>query len=812
MELLAPAGDFESFLAAIHNGADAVYVGGQSFSARQSAKNFDDDALKRAVEYAHLHKRKVLVTVNTLIDEREFGPCLDYLFKLQEMGADAVIVQDSGLIQAITRELPGLHLHGSTQMSAHGADDLQFWQRRGIERMVVARECSQEELALMRERCPQMELEVFVHGALCFSYSGQCLFSSLVGGRSGNRGRCAQPCRLAYTLWRDGRPVDLPGRYLLSPADLCLMERLPVLKELGVAALKIEGRMKRPEYVAAVTAAYRQAIDSIDAGGEFPAAARESLNEVFNRGFTAAHFAPGTGAVLSIMRPNHRGVLVGRAISQRPDGETAVKLSRELNAGDGLTAWVKSGRSPGATAVNIKRDGAVVDTAWAGETVSLWFDGRVGAGDRVFRTYNQPLMTRAQESFSGDIKLPVDAQAVLRAGQPLELIFSDREGHTARAHSDLPVEVAKQQALSEPVLREKLQRLGQTPFELKALRVDMEGELMLPFSELNEVRRQAAELLKQQILTERKPRPRMKADDAVECDIPALPDCAAPELRVSWGDAAGVAALLEAGADKVYLHLNGLGSRAPARRELKEIIAQGWGVRVIPLLPSLHEDSCTRPYREAAELFTQVMVGRWGDIEWAKAAMEQVNADYTLNTFNRLALRRLLGEGVYNVCLSPELNIKQLEGLKDYAPACEVMVHGPLTLMRSRGCVLRDTLEAGQRPCRRPCRGGDYALRDEKGYNFPLRFDADCHCYLLNSRHLNLIAELPELWAMGYRRYRLEGAGCSADELCAVLRVYRRAVDALSAKQAYPAEALTKELAKLHPEGYTKGHCFRGVI
>jgi putative protease len=267
MELLAPAGGRDAFFAAIENGADAVYIGGTSFSARQSAENFDNEQIKAAVDYAHLRDRKIYVTVNTLIDNNEFSEVLDYIYTLHNKSVDAIIVQDLGLMNAVRKTMPSVRIHASTQMTIHNAEGVNFLREQGIKRIVLARELSRDDLSAIRRETGDVELEIFVHGALCYCYSGQCLFSSIVGGRSGNRGRCAQPCRLGYDLYSGKRAARLDlegqGRHLLSPADLCLLDYLGEIKKVGVTSLKIEGRMKRPEYVAIVTRIYREVLDKL---------------------------------------------------------------------------------------------------------------------------------------------------------------------------------------------------------------------------------------------------------------------------------------------------------------------------------------------------------------------------------------------------------------------------------------------------------------------------------------------------------------------------------------------------------------------
>lgn len=296
MELLAPAGDWDSLLAAVNNGADAVYLGGSRFSARAYAANFERDRLEEAVEFAHLRGVKIYVTVNTLIKDAEMAEALDFLHFLHQIGVDAVIIQDVGLLELVRRYLPGLPLHASTQMTVHNPAGALYLAAKGIRRIVLARELTLEEIKEIKAKSG-VEVEVFVHGALCICYSGQCLLSSLIGARSGNRGRCAQPCRLEYRLLAGGKEVKVEaGRHLLSPADLMALPLLPRLQAAGVDVLKIEGRMKSPEYVATVTRVYRRALDRL-AAGQFTYSREDVLElaRIFSRGFTSGYLEGNQG-------------------------------------------------------------------------------------------------------------------------------------------------------------------------------------------------------------------------------------------------------------------------------------------------------------------------------------------------------------------------------------------------------------------------------------------------------------------------------------------------------------------------------------
>ena len=493
-ELLAPAGNPQALRAAVENGADAVYLGGKSFGARAYAENFDRQALGEALAYAHLRGVKVYVTVNTLVDNGEFGDLSEFLLFLFREGADALLVQDLGVIAWARRVLPDFPLHGSTQMTVHNAAGVRFLAGLGLRRVVLARETSYQELLEIR-RQSALELEVFVHGALCISYSGQCLFSSMVGGRSGNRGSCAQPCRMAYSLVDDhGSNLggDYPGQHLLSTRDLMLLEKLPQLVQAGVAALKIEGRMKRPEYVATVVRIYRNALDRAWRDPEryqVSEAEVRDLAQVFNRGFTTGYFdgRPG-GLLMSHTRPNNRGLYLGRVLHATPGKGVVFKTRLPLRVGDGIEFWMQKGDREGITvhSMLLHLPGAVqVQEAEPGSEVEIAVPFAVRPGDRVFKTHDERLISEARLSFTGPGRLKVPIRVIVRArrGEPLELEAVDVDGVRAAVKGTLPGQAALKHPLTPEVAQAQIERLGNTPFSLTGLDCDLDGVAMYPLSE-----------------------------------------------------------------------------------------------------------------------------------------------------------------------------------------------------------------------------------------------------------------------------------------------------------------------------------------
>ncbi|HNX92076.1 MAG TPA: U32 family peptidase [Syntrophomonas sp.] len=826
MELLAPAGNWEAFLAAMKNGADAVYMGGKNYSARQSADNFDLEQVARAVEYAHVRSKKVYMTVNTLIDNDEFSEALDYLFNLSKLQVDAIIIQDIGLAAASRKVLPELRLHASTQMTIHNGDGAAFIRDLGFKRIVLARELSSHDISSITKEVDHIELEVFVHGAICYCYSGQCLFSSMVGGRSGNRGRCAQPCRMVYQLKsRSGRVApdsERAGRYLLSPADLCLIDYLPELRASGVSSLKIEGRMKRPEYVAVVTRAYREALDLMETCGERPLPeVKDKLLKIFNRRFSSGYFIPAPADFLSTRRPNNRGVFVGRVLEQDHKLQTKIKLNERVQSGDGLVIWVNKGKNPILLVKDMLVNDQLQNEAQSGDIINVLLEERVSPGDRVFKTHDEQVLQEALQSIRDEEsgRIPVDAEVDLQLDQPLLFILRDENGNTAEARTKAMAQQARNQALDETVLRDKLGRMGNTPFILRNLTIKGSEGVMLPFSEINEVRRQAVEILTAQRLSavsipipgqndfKQRRRALFKSIDKRKCDH-------LPLLNVTVSSLEQAEKALHNGADQVLLGLEGLVSgRRPVKNQIRDWLAQNpqTADRLIPVLPRIHVPGDGFNYRELIQTgFKKIMTCNWGDLRWGVKQDAEIMADYSLNIFNLYAQRLLQELGIISVCLSPELNFRQLQSWPDFAKV-ELLAHGHLQLMESQHCMLCSVLGEEADQCKAPCRRDRFYLLDEKQYKFPVVTDADCRFYVFNSRTLCMMEDLKRLVSLGPLALRIEGRLMSEEELAGTVRLYRQALDQLGEGIEPDLEDFARRLPVAEHE-LTKGHYYRGVL
>lgn len=824
MELLAPAGNWESLLAAVSNGADSIYLGGQLFSARHSAENFSSEELKEALFYAHSQGKKLYLAVNTLLDKRELTAALQYIEEMYLEGIDAVIVQDLGLMSILREALPDLPVHASTQMTIHNAEGCQLLYGQGLRRVVLAREMAAGEIQLIKQKVPEMELEVFVHGALCYSYSGQCLFSSMVGQRSGNRGRCAQPCRMPYRLTTGGKKVMLPnqaGPYCLSLSDLCLIDHLETLTGIGVSALKIEGRMKRPEYVATVTRVYRQALDQVLANRPRPqsSAERGDLLKIFNRTFSTGYLFPERKGLLSPRRPNNRGVLVGRVLGQGPDRTASIKLSAPLREGDGIEVWVSRGKAPAVIVKNMLLQGKIVEKAGSGDVVDIQLNGLAAPGDRVFKTHDQDLIDKAWESFkqAGAVRIPVSVQVNARPGLPLEITYTDKDGCSIAVCSRSQAEIAEKHPLDKEVLVEKLGRLGQTPYYLQNLDFNASGPLTVPFRDLNEARREAVagliQMRKESFARRHPDRRQFKETVAsiLRQDV-RIPKRNSTRLAVAVSGFEEARAALQAGAQRVYLGLEGLNRRhTPPPREVIDLVhfAGDMGRELVPALPRIQKPGELERWEGLARGQITLMAGNLGSVQWCLQKGVKFLADYSLNIFNPQSLAFILGLGAAGACLSPELDINRLQDF-ELGDNIEMLVHGDIQLMLSECCIFKQMLEGEKGGCRTFCQNDDICLEDERGYRFPVASDADCRLYIFNSRTLSLIENLERVVEMGIGWLRIEARRSSPEEVQRTTSVYRDVIGKLRAGRRVDLPEY-KERLNLAPGSYTRGHFLRGV-
>lgn len=837
-EILAPAGDFHAFIAAVENGADAVYLGGKAFSARAFAGNFDHEELEKAIEYAHLRGVRIYVTVNILIDNSELKDAIFYVKNLYDMGVDGVILQDLGLSYLISRALPEMNIHGSTQMTIHNSEGAEFLSEMGFKRVVLARESSLEDISRINEES-SIELEIFAHGALCISYSGQCLMSSLIGGRSGNRGKCAQPCRMSYTLVDEKGNNEADegiGEHLLSPRDLNTLELLPEICKSGVNSIKFEGRMKRPEYVATVIRIYRAVLDRLkDAPENFFVSPEElkELAQIFNRDFTHGYLISNPGRnLMSYKRPNNRGSRLGRIEEIEDQGSRAlIKLDEGLKVGDGVEIWVTKGGRQGFFIDTMMLNGKSVQEADRGETVSINILGQPRAGDRVFKTHDVKLIEGAQSSYLEPQKfIGVNFHFFAREGQPFLLEAEDEAGNKAECSSDYIVEKANKRPADEDYVLNQLNRLGGTSFKLESLTFDMPEGLMLPASELNAARRVTIDSIKKKRL-EKYSYPPVEQREVEKRYRGLLPEKKHRQfnnlkLAVHVGNYEGARAALDAGADVIYLGGEIFQSKQGITLEQVNDIArkgQEKGREIIYALPSIFNPCESKAiYRMIAEAekcsISALLVGNLGGITAAKSARwdRKIFSDVGLNVFNDLTVNFLTKRGINLVTLSLELTFAQLEKMNFGSTDIECIVHGALPMMVSQYCTIGSILggKCAEKACTRPCKERSYGLKDRMNYIFPLEVDQFCRMHVYNPKELCLIAHVNKFNDLGVNSLRVEGKRYNPQTIYQVTKSYRQVIDAVMSRRINTLNLTEIEasLEKLSAAGFTKGHYFRGVI
>lgn len=832
IELLAPVGSKEALVAAVESGANAVYLGGRMFGARHYAPNFSDEELADAVRFAHLRGVSVLVTVNTLVDDSELPQLVDYLQHLYQIGVDAIIVQDLGVAVIAKKVVPDLPLHASTQMTVHNLAGVTLLADMGFKRVVLARELSLTDIAYICKHSP-VEIETFVHGALCISYSGQCLMSSMIGGRSGNRGRCAQPCRLPYTLV-DANGNDVlsqadAGEYLLSPKDFNTIEVLPELINAGVTSFKIEGRMKRPEYVAVVVDAYRRAIDSYqyshDEKYSISEQDKKDLAQIFNRDFTTAHLYGKNGQMMmSDRRPNNRGVRVGRVLNYQPNGKLAeIKLDEPLAVGDIIEFWVKVGGRVNVTVRTMTVDGQNVSEAAPHTAVTIPISSPVKINDRVFKIFDAKLMERARAYFSKPEavrRIPVAVTVTVAEGRPLAINIRDTDGYSGQAETNFIAEKALKRPLTTETIAKQIERLGTTVFELSSLDCQIEGQVMVPVSEINDARRRAVENLEAARLTKYNRVSLPKATTITELmpQTQTTPLSSKPALVVNVDSIDKIKAAIDNGADIVMFGGECLDKRGLTDEDYKNAAAyvRQHNRKIIFSTPRLIQHDQQNTVRENILLFNElrpdaISVGNLGTIRMAEELSSiPLHGDYPLNIYNSITANYLTGLGLTSLTLSPELTFAQVEDLASKKLAqLECLVHGYITLMISEYCMLGSFMGGDNiKKCTRPCFKGQYWLKDRKEELFPIATDQFCRMHVFNAKELSMLPHVPRLMRSGVSRLRIEAKYSSLKEVARITGLYRSLIDL---GDQHPL-LIEDKIASVEHEHITRGHYFRGVL
>lgn len=767
VELLAPAGTHEAFIAAVENGADAIYLGGKLFNARANASNFDISELAEMVKYAHLRNVKIYVTMNTLLSDRELKDALDFAYDIYEIGIDGVIVQDLGLAKVLHEYVPNLPLHASTQMTIYNLNGVKELEKLGFTRVVLARELSLEEIKYICDNT-SVEIEVFVHGALCVSYSGQCLMSSMIGDRSGNRGKCAQPCRLPYKLFEEDK--ELSSGYLLSPKDLSTIE---LLKELpNIKSLKIEGRMKSPEYVATVVKTYRKYLDIALSSSNFNVQKedKENLKQIFNRGgFTTAYLKNKQGKdMMCYEKPKNWGIYIGKVIAY--DGKKYITLNdtSNIHIGDGIEVWNNSLESPSTIVSEI-----------VGNKIGR-ISGNIKPGNLVYKTLDKQLNKEAKESYSRGFKKHsnINLEIKINTTSPISIKVNDYV-----YISEITPEIATTSAITKETIINQFSKTGNTPFNVANIDVELSENMFLPISIINKLRRDALDAYQNYILKDTE-----KEIEKVQLSPMPRHENITNKLEVSvffrkmseeYSQIRDV--------DNFYFTLK------DAAKNI-DILEKFNGKKYV-VLPTITKNNYVLLFKnniqKLAKIVDGFIVSNLGQLAFFDGIKTELKANYTFNIFNSYTINLLKKYNFSTVTLSPELSMKQINSLNSSNLKTECIVYGKTCVMTSEYCPV-GSIKGGltnTSKCSMPCtKNKRYYLQDRMNIKFEVVPDnVECQCTIYNNKITSVSAK-----DLNISSIRIDISDESLDEINNIVAIH-------------------KSGNKLQGNEYTNGHFNRPV-
>lgn len=790
IEILAPAGSYESFHAAIVAGADAVYAGGPKFGARAFAENFTEDQLLNAIDYAHLHQRKFYLTVNTLLKDYEIEQLPEYLEPLYQRGLDAVIVQDMGVLNVVRQYFPDMDIHASTQMTVTGVNGAQFLKENGAVRVVPAREISLEEVRNIKS-VTGMEMECFVHGALCYCYSGQCLLSSLIGGRSGNRGQCAQPCRLPYT-------VDGEKGYLLSLKDICTLDIIPDLIESGIDSFKIEGRMKRSEYVAGVTSIYRKYVDLYLKNPQKPYWVddkdKEMLMDLFNRGgFHTGYYKQKNGRnMITIQKPNHIGVKVGTVLSQK-GREVQMRALTDIAAGDLIEFKNEAQRY--TTGKSCKQGEVITILAPKGIRLSV--------GEVLYRVQSPELLNTLETSYSeGKVIEKLYGYISLEAGKAAKLVVCKDE-YSVEVESGQQVEAASSRPLDEERIKKQLQKTGNTEFEFDVLDVELHGEVFLPMQQLNEMRRKALEELEKKIQDSfhRKTAEKKVLQEEILDTASVKLSKKENKLSVLVETQEQLEAVLENDNSVACIYVDSNLDKTGLDAELWKGISDRIhkkNIEVFLAMPRIFRNQTIDIFEQAYDsiltrCFDGMLIRSMEEYQFLKSKnySGNIRLDYNLYIMNRFAKQFWKKQGVIYGTIPVELNKSEIVNLDSKQD--EMIVYGYIPAMVTAQCVT-STVHG----CKKDCK--ITMLKDRYQNEFPVKNQCrDCYNVIYNTAPLYLIDLKEDLEELNAERYRIQFSIENKDEVKQIL------------EQCHSMFGDQKEDMFIQKESITRGHFRRGI-
>ena len=773
-ELLSPAGSMESLKAGIQNGADAIYLGGSSFGARASATNFDNDELIEAVKYAKLRNVYIFVTVNTSIKETEIEELISYTDFLYKIGVDAIILSDIGVAEVLRKRYPNMELHASTQISAHSLNDVLELKKVGFNRVVLARELSIEEI---KEICDNVDIdiEVFIHGAICISYSGQCLMSSMLGDRSGNRGRCAQPCRQSYKLINKttGKIIDVNGNYLLSPKDLCSIENIEKILDTGVKSLKIEGRMKRPEYVAVVTSRYRKTIDNYinNKITDDKKALKEDLEAIFNRKFTSGYLMSKNGSdIINLDKPNNVGVKVGEVLSfNSKKNKLKIKLSGKLSKGDGINLG-------GGSIGRIIKNGEIFDFGVAGEIIEIDFVKNIKSKTPVYKTSDKLLVDNANKSFIEGIenkKINLKCEIFIKVDEKAKFILENIE-----VYSDEIVEKAKNKGVEIDKIIEKLSKTGGTPYKFVFDNIFVDKDVFVPVSVLNNLRRKAIEKYEE-----------YRLDFSGKRIICPYQHFDYPNGKKVFNGKITLKVHKNSQLDKIL-------ENPDISEYIREIYTEDFnlleeyynkfktiGINLVYSALGVirnEEYSILEKYLSKInnKIFNKVQISTWGSKNFFKSKFgtKKFNIDAYFNIYNSYSLRFF--EKYFDaedITISQEINKFEIKSLlnksKEKNANVDMIIYGHTRAMLTEYCAMGVLTKDCHKDRRcAECARSDYILKDMENREFRLFQDIFCRTEIRNHITLDLRENINEIFELGVDRVRLDFTYEDSDMVYRILK------------------------------------------
>lgn len=725
VELLSPAGNFYCIYQAIHNGADAVYFSGKKFGARKYADNFDYNEIIEAIKYCHLYGVKVYITVNTIILEEEFDEVIKYVEFLHENNVDAIIVQDLGLIEILKKIFPNLELHASTQCHNHNNDSIEFLKKLGVSRVVLAREMSLDEIKKINI---DIEKEMFIHGALCVSYSGCCLFSSMNGGRSGNRGECVGSCRLPYKLYKNGNEVETDGKYLLSTKSLCTIDKIDELIESGVTSFKIEGRMKSPEYVGYVTRLYRQKIDNYYSGNNINVTLNEknNLKKLYNREFTLGYlFEKKNKEIMNIKTSNHIGTFLGKVIYVDKK-IIKILLEDDLYQEDGIRFDNNRGMIINKLYDANKKLVSVVPA----KSVAI-IDNKINLlkGKMVRKTIDSNLIKKIRKICEKKIKVTMNL--VAKIGLPLELTIFDGINKIVE-YGDI-VNPAINSPITDDRIEEQIIKLGNTPFECHEVILEKDNNIFISIKSLNELRRSAINKLiekreyyapaafkkKNYLLDERK----IQHNDSIL------------KINVLVRNEEQLKIVLKEKINNIYVDSLELYNKY---KKIKNIFYR-----------TERTENKYRNFKGNNILATEV-----GAIN-KYAHNNNVVSDYFLNIINNSSLNCLIKKGVKLVTLSVESSFDNLMHFNKNLDKLEIIIYGRIELMVTKYCPI-NMIENDDDKIRTKCISKNkYCLKDQYGNMYPI-ISKNNTTSIMHYKNIDLISDIKQYKALGINNFRIE--------------------------------------------------------